>query len=232
MRSIAGAIRRRRSARRSSLPSMARRRFRRPSESIRSPSPSRRQEMSAKHREMLETRIAELKSRIGEGGLREAAIRGLLYVGSARGMVDERSLEALRNVRRNDKRCAADAGRVQDAGPRAILHAAAGPGRERWPPSRSCCPTTPTTGARLSPRSARCCPQAPRYRVRSPAACSVSPNCSASMRRKCSERTSNVAPFDPRRRLRNEGWTRSEQHHERHGGRFRAKRVLPASMTV
>ena len=64
--------------------------------------PSRRQEMSAAHREMLERRIAELKSRIGEGGLREAAIRGLLYVGSARGMVDERSLEALRNVRRND----------------------------------------------------------------------------------------------------------------------------------
>ena len=51
---------------------------------------------------MLEKRIAELKSRIGEGGLREAAIRGLLYVGSARGMVDERSLEALRNLRRND----------------------------------------------------------------------------------------------------------------------------------
>jgi hypothetical protein len=58
--------------------------------------------MSAKHREMLQARIAELKSRIGEGGLREAAIRGLLYVGSARGMVDERSLEALRNLRRND----------------------------------------------------------------------------------------------------------------------------------
>jgi len=64
--------------------------------------PSRRQEMSARHREMLQARIAELKSRIGEGGLREAAIRGLLYVGSARGMVDERSLEALRNLRRND----------------------------------------------------------------------------------------------------------------------------------
>jgi pimeloyl-ACP methyl ester carboxylesterase len=65
-------------------------------------SPSRRQEMSAAHSKMLEKRIAELKSRIGEGGLREAAIRGLLYVGSVRGMVDERSLEALRNVRRND----------------------------------------------------------------------------------------------------------------------------------
>ena len=64
--------------------------------------PSRRQEMSAKHREMLQARIAELKSRIGEGGLREAAVRGLLYVGSVRGMVDERSLEALRNLRRND----------------------------------------------------------------------------------------------------------------------------------
>jgi hypothetical protein len=64
--------------------------------------PSRRQEMSDKHREMLRARIAELKSRIGEGGLREAAVRGLLYVGSARGMVDERSLEALRNLRRAD----------------------------------------------------------------------------------------------------------------------------------
>jgi hypothetical protein len=63
--------------------------------------PSQRQLMTAKHREMLEARIKELKSRIGEGGLREAAIRGLLYVGSARGMVDERSLEALRQVRRN-----------------------------------------------------------------------------------------------------------------------------------
>jgi hypothetical protein len=64
--------------------------------------PSRRQEMSGAHREKLERRIAELKSKISEGGLREAAIRGLLYVGSARGMVDERSLEALRNVRRSD----------------------------------------------------------------------------------------------------------------------------------
>src|SRR5256714_931791 len=64
--------------------------------------PSRRQEMSAAHREMLQKRVAELKSNIGDGGVREAAIRGLLYVGSARGMADERSLEALRNVRRKD----------------------------------------------------------------------------------------------------------------------------------
>lgn len=63
--------------------------------------PSRRQEMSASHRQMLDRRISELKSRIEEGGLRAAAVRGLLYVGSARGMVDERSLEALRSVRQD-----------------------------------------------------------------------------------------------------------------------------------
>ncbi len=63
---------------------------------------SRRREMPAEHRALLEKRIAELKARIGEGGLREAAIRGLLYAGSARGMVDERSLEGLRSLRRHD----------------------------------------------------------------------------------------------------------------------------------
>ena len=49
--------------------------------------PSRRQEMSAAHRKMLEKRIAELKSRIGEGGLREAAIRGaaLCRIGEGNG---------------------------------------------------------------------------------------------------------------------------------------------------
>ncbi|MGM4919502.1 DUF3141 domain-containing protein [Tardiphaga sp. 813_E8_N1_3] len=63
--------------------------------------PSRRREMSAEHRAMLDKRIAELKSKIAEGGLREATLRSLLYVGSARGMVDERSIEALRQVRRD-----------------------------------------------------------------------------------------------------------------------------------
>ena len=64
--------------------------------------PSRKPEMSAEYRKRLEVRIAELKSRIGTGGLRECVIRGLLYVGMARGMVDERSLEALRRARTND----------------------------------------------------------------------------------------------------------------------------------
>ncbi len=55
--------------------------------------------MSLEHRKRLEARIAELKSQIGVGGLGECVIRGLLYVGMARGMVDERSLEALRRAR-------------------------------------------------------------------------------------------------------------------------------------
>ena len=64
--------------------------------------PSRRREMDPKHRELLQARVAEIKSKIGTGGLREAGIRALLYVGSARGMVDERSLEALRRLRQAD----------------------------------------------------------------------------------------------------------------------------------
>ena len=59
-------------------------------------------QMSPEHRKLLEARIAELKSQVGRGGLRECVIRGLLHVGSSRGMVDERSLEALRRVRAND----------------------------------------------------------------------------------------------------------------------------------
>src|SRR3954454_14147079 len=63
--------------------------------------PSPRLEMPAEHRALLAKRIAELMSKIGVGGLREATLRALLYVGSARGMVDERSIEALRQVRRD-----------------------------------------------------------------------------------------------------------------------------------
>jgi hypothetical protein len=64
--------------------------------------PSPRPEMSDEHRKRLEARIAELRSRIGSGGLRECGIRALLYVGMARGMADERGLEALRRMRRED----------------------------------------------------------------------------------------------------------------------------------
>ena len=64
--------------------------------------PSPRPEMSVEHRRALDARIAELKSRLPDGGLRESGIRALLYVGMARDMVDERSLEALRRMRKED----------------------------------------------------------------------------------------------------------------------------------
>ena len=65
--------------------------------------PSPIPEMSAEHRKLLDARIAELKAAIGTGGLRECWIRALLYVGMTRGMFDERSLEALRRMRREDE---------------------------------------------------------------------------------------------------------------------------------
>ena len=59
----------------------------------------RKVETSAFHRELLQARVAELKSRIPTGGLRECLVRGLLYVGMARGSADERGLAALRGLR-------------------------------------------------------------------------------------------------------------------------------------
>ena len=61
--------------------------------------PLRKAETSALHRELLQSRVAELSSRIPTGGLRECLVRGLLYVGMARGRADERGLAALRGLR-------------------------------------------------------------------------------------------------------------------------------------
>src|SRR5262245_9925385 len=62
--------------------------------------PLRKASKQPLHHELLQKRIAELKSRIPVGGLREAVIRALLYVALARGAVDERGFEALRRIRR------------------------------------------------------------------------------------------------------------------------------------
>jgi pimeloyl-ACP methyl ester carboxylesterase len=59
----------------------------------------RRPGKSALHRELIEKRAAELKSGIAKGGLQECTIRGLIYVGAARGFVDERGVAALRRIR-------------------------------------------------------------------------------------------------------------------------------------
>src|SRR5262249_589394 len=61
--------------------------------------PQRKAAKMPLHRELVERRIAELKSRIAEGDVREGAIRMLLYAGMPRGAVDERGFEAIRRMR-------------------------------------------------------------------------------------------------------------------------------------
>jgi Protein of unknown function (DUF3141) len=61
--------------------------------------PLRRAGKNPMHRELLQKRIAELRARIPAGGLREAAIRALIYAGMARAAIDERGFEAVRRMR-------------------------------------------------------------------------------------------------------------------------------------
>jgi pimeloyl-ACP methyl ester carboxylesterase len=61
--------------------------------------PLRRAPKSALHRELINKRIAELKSRMTAGGLREAMIRAMIFAGMGRAAVDERGFEALRRIR-------------------------------------------------------------------------------------------------------------------------------------
>jgi hypothetical protein len=60
---------------------------------------SRKMGKNPLHQDLLERRIAEIKSRIPVGGLREAVIRVLLYVGMTRSGVDERGFEAVQRIR-------------------------------------------------------------------------------------------------------------------------------------
>ena len=61
--------------------------------------PQRKAPHSPLHRQLLQARIAELKSHIAEGGVREGTIRALLYVGMNRAAVDERGFETVRRIR-------------------------------------------------------------------------------------------------------------------------------------
>ena len=66
------------------------------------PADTRRQRKAPKmplHDELVETRIAELKSRVATGDVREGTIRALLYVGIPRATVDARGFEAIRRLR-------------------------------------------------------------------------------------------------------------------------------------
>jgi hypothetical protein len=62
--------------------------------------PMRKADKSPLHRALVSERIAQLKSKMPVGGLREAVIRALLYVGMPRHSVDERGFEMVRRIRR------------------------------------------------------------------------------------------------------------------------------------
>ena len=64
--------------------------------------PLRKAAKSPLHQELLQKRIAELRSRIPVGGVREAVIRGLLYAGMTRAAIDERGFELARRVRQEN----------------------------------------------------------------------------------------------------------------------------------
>jgi pimeloyl-ACP methyl ester carboxylesterase len=62
--------------------------------------PLRRAAKNPLHLELLQKRIGELRSHIPAGGVREAVIRALIYVGAARAAIDERGFELVRRIRR------------------------------------------------------------------------------------------------------------------------------------
>jgi pimeloyl-ACP methyl ester carboxylesterase/uncharacterized tellurite resistance protein B-like protein len=64
--------------------------------------PPRKASKSFLHADLLEKRIAELKSRVAAGGLREATIRALIYGGMSRAAVDERGFETMRRIRQSN----------------------------------------------------------------------------------------------------------------------------------
>ena len=65
--------------------------------------PLRKAPHSPLHRQLVQARIAELKSHIAKGGVREGMIRALLYVGMNRAAVDERGFETVRRLRRTQQ---------------------------------------------------------------------------------------------------------------------------------
>ena len=66
-------------------------------------SPRRRPGREPEERAFVERKIADLKARIGEGGLREAGIRAMIYIDLGDAFVDERGFAVLRRVRTEHK---------------------------------------------------------------------------------------------------------------------------------
>jgi pimeloyl-ACP methyl ester carboxylesterase len=63
--------------------------------------PLRKAAKSLLHHQVIAQRLADLRSRIGAGGLREALIRALIFAGMDRVAIDERGFEMVRRIRQS-----------------------------------------------------------------------------------------------------------------------------------
>jgi hypothetical protein len=61
--------------------------------------PLRKAAKNPLHQQLMQMKVADLKSRIANGSIRECIIRSALYVGMARGSIDERGFELVRRLR-------------------------------------------------------------------------------------------------------------------------------------
>ena len=129
---------------------------------------SSKPQMSPEHRKRLEARIAELKSQVGSGGLRECVIRGLLYVGMSRGMVDERSLEALRRARAHDAGLALSRSRSSRRSCANNSSCCCSSRKRFCRHTRNCFQPVKRSGVPAWMQSAACCPRVQKYPARQP----------------------------------------------------------------
>ena len=66
------------------------------------PADTRRQRLSGTnplYNELANARIAEIRAKIGKGGVREAVVRALIYIAMPRAAIDERGFQAIRRLR-------------------------------------------------------------------------------------------------------------------------------------
>ena len=139
--------------------------------------------------------IEELRARMGEGGLREAFIRAIIYIRLPELAADERSFTMLQQAARRVRQ-GHDPGRFQGAGPRPVHDGPARPGAGGGQPARAPWPAARPTRPRRSSCCARC--------WRSVGRCSRSPGSGWTRWRRSSARASSAAPAaepKPKRRL-------------------------------
>ena len=137
--------------------------------------PPRKAAKNPLHRELLQSRIDDIKARMSEGGLREAVIRGLLYVGMSRAAVDEREFEAVRRIRREhgDLPLASFKALVREQFYMLLVDTEAA-----WRQYQRCSRPIQRSESRRSISSGRCCKHAASFRLRTKSDCNALNGCS------------------------------------------------------